>query len=255
VVRPGRERGWGAAMNSTCARFGRRSKAYGMHVILMGPQGVGKGTQATRIAGELGLVHVSTGDLFRNAIKAQTPLGQMAKKILDAGELVPDDVTLGIVEQRLNEIAAESPGETPRGALFDGFPRTPAQAEGLDAMLTRRGEKIGAVIEITAPRAVLVGRLSGRRVCSNCGATYHVVFNPPANDMICDACGGPVVQRADDTAEAIGRRLSLYDEQTAPLLDYYRQRGMLQSVDGDRDMESVSDDLIRIISAASSSVS
>jgi len=225
-----------------------------MHVILMGPQGVGKGTQATRIAGELGLVHVSTGDLFRNAIKAQTPLGQMAKKILDAGELVPDDVTLGIVEQRLDEIAAESAGGQPRSALFDGFPRTPAQAAGLDEMLARRGEKVGVVIEITAPRAVLVERLSGRRVCTNCGATYHVKFNPPKNDMICDVCGGAVVQRADDTAEAIERRLSLYDQQTAPLLDYYRERGLLRTVDGDREMDAVSADLIRIISGASARV-
>jgi adenylate kinase len=218
-----------------------------MHVILMGPQGVGKGTQATRIAGELGLVHVSTGDLFRNAIKAQTPLGQMAKKILDAGELVPDDVTLGIVEQRLDEIAAEAAGGAPKSALFDGFPRTPAQAAGLDEMLARRGEKIGAVIEITAPRDVLVERLSGRRVCPKCGATYHVAFNAPKHDMICDVCGTDVVQRADDTPDAIDRRLSLYDEQTAPLLDYYRQRGMLTSVDGNREMDQVSHDLIRVI--------
>jgi adenylate kinase len=225
-----------------------------MHVILMGPQGVGKGTQATRIAGELGLVHVSTGDLFRNAIKAQTPLGQMAKKILDAGELVPDDVTLGIVEQRLDEISAEAAGAEPKGALFDGFPRTPAQAAGLDEMLARRGEQIGAVIEITAPREVLVERLAGRRVCTKCGATYHVIFNPPKHDNICDICGGDVVQRADDTPEAIERRLSLYDEQTAPLLDYYRQRGMLQSVDGNREMDEVSNDLIEIISGAASSV-
>jgi adenylate kinase len=225
-----------------------------MHVILMGPQGVGKGTQAARIAGELGLVHVSTGDLFRNAIKAQTPLGQMAKKILDAGELVPDDVTLGIVEQRLDEISAESPGGEPKGALFDGFPRTPAQAEGLDATLERRGEKVGSVIEITAPRDVLVERLSGRRVCSKCGAIYHVTSNPPKNDMICDVCGGDVVQRPDDTPEAIERRLSLYAEQTAPLLDYYRQRGMLQTVDGNREMDEVSNDLIQIITGATSGV-
>jgi adenylate kinase len=225
-----------------------------MHVIFMGAQGVGKGTQATRIAGELNLVHVSTGDLFRNAIKAQTPLGQMAKKILDAGELVPDDVTLGIVEQRLDEISAETGDEAPKGALFDGFPRTPAQAAGLDDILARRGEKINAVIEITAPRDVLVERLSGRRVCTKCGAIYHVTSNPPKNDMICDVCGGEVVQRPDDTPEAIERRLSLYDEQTAPLLDYYRRRGMLQTVDGHREMHAVSNDLIAIISGAASSV-
>ena len=219
-----------------------------MHVILMGPQGVGKGTQAGRIAGQVGLSHLSTGELFRAAIKAGTPLGVMAKKILDEGNLVPDDITLGIVETRLDEIAAErSAGGNVQGALFDGFPRTIPQAEGLDEMLAKRNESILAVIEITAPRDVLVRRLSGRRVCPHCGWTYHIEFDPPKVDSICDNCGHTIVQRDDDTPEAIERRLSLYDQQTAPLLKYYADRGLLKTVDGNRDMESVSEDLIRTI--------
>lgn len=219
-----------------------------MHVILMGPQGVGKGTQAALVAERLGLSHLSTGELFRANIAAQTPLGVMAKGILDAGNLVPDDVTLGMVDQRLNEIAAErEAGSTVHGAMFDGFPRTLPQAEGLDAMLAKRDESIHSVIEITAPKDVLVKRLSGRRVCPNCGWTYHIEFKAPKVDSICDNCGHTVVQRADDTPDAIERRLSLYDEQTAPLLDYYRQRGLLKTVDGNRDPESVSNDLIRTI--------
>lgn len=220
-----------------------------MHVIFMGPQGVGKGTQATIVADELGLTHVSTGDLFRAAIKAKTPLGVMAKEILDKGELVPDDITLGIVESRLEELAAQHVN----GALFDGFPRTPAQAKGLDELLKQRGERLVAVIEFTAPREVLVERLSGRRVCPNCGATYHIDFSPPKNDAICDRCGHQVIQRADDTPEAIERRLSLYDQQTAPLLNYYCDEGILKTVDGNRDVEAVSADIVKIIEASASS--
>src|SRR6478735_2265125 len=226
-----------------------------MHVIFMGPQGVGKGTQAAVVAEKLGLTHVSTGDLFRAAIKAQTPLGVMAKEILDKGELVPDDITLGIVETRLEELAAEhAAGKNVNGALFDGFPRTPAQAKGLDDLLKRRGERLVAVIEFTAPRDVLVERLSGRRVCPNCGTTYHIEFSPPKVDSICDNCGHQIIQRADDTPEAIERRLSLYDEQTAPLLNYYRERGLLQTVNGDRNFDTVSADLVRVIEESAKSI-
>lgn len=223
-----------------------------MHVIFMGPQGVGKGTQATNVAGELGLVHLSTGDLFRAAIKAETPLGQQVKSILDTGQLVPDAVTLGIVEARLDEIEAGAHGGTAPGALYDGFPRTPAQAEGLDAMLARRGEKIAVVVEITAPRDVLIERLSGRRVCKSCGATYHATFNPPKVEGVCEKCGGVVEQRKDDTADAIKTRLALYDEQTAPLLEYYRAQGKLQTVDGDRAIDTVSEEIVKVITAAGS---
>jgi adenylate kinase len=215
-----------------------------MHVIFMGPQGVGKGTQAARVAGELGLVHLSTGDLFRAAIKSGSELGTQLKTILDAGDLVPDALTLQLVEARLNEL--------PAGALFDGFPRTPAQAEGLDTMLEQRGERVQVVVEITAPRDVLIERLSWRRVCKSCGATYNIKFAPTKVDGVCDACGGVVEQRKDDTPEAITRRLSLYDEQTAPLLNFYRSQGKLVSVDGDRGMDDVSDDIVRVITGSSS---
>lgn len=221
-----------------------------MHVIFMGPQGVGKGTQATRVAGELGLVHLSTGDLFRATIKSGSALGVQLKTILDAGDLVPDDLTLRIVEARLDEIEAAAHGGRAAGALFDGFPRTPAQAEGLDVMLARRGESIAVVVEITAPRDVLIERLSWRRVCKNCGATYNVKFAPPKVEGVCDKCGGEVEQRKDDTPDAIARRLSLYDEQTSPLLNFYRDQGKLVTVDGDRDVDSVGNDIVRVITEA-----
>jgi adenylate kinase len=219
-----------------------------MHVIFMGPQGAGKGTQAERVAPLLGLAHVSTGDLFRAAMKNGTPLGVMARGFLDRGELVPDDVTIGIVVERIDQIAAEhAAGRAVSGAIFDGFPRTAAQAEGLDAALASRADAIGAVVEITAPRDVLIERLSGRRVCAGCGATYHVQFAPPAVAGVCDQCGGEVKQRADDTPDAIQRRLALYDEQTAPLLAYYRDRGLLVTIDGDRDPAAVTGDVVAAI--------
>ncbi len=221
-----------------------------MHIILMGPQGAGKGTQADIIAPRLGLVKLSTGDLFRAAVASGSELGRLAKGYLDRGELVPDDVTLAIVEERLEEIA-ENPDV--KGALFDGFPRTRAQAEGLDAILAKRDERIAAVIEIDVPREKLIARLAGRRYCPNCGATYHVEFNPPQKTGVCDRCGGPLVQRPDDTPEAIRRRLDLYDEQTAPLLDFYQQRGLLIRVDGDRPIEEVTHDILAAIGAAAKS--
>lgn len=215
-----------------------------MHVILMGAQGSGKGTQAERLAPRLRLVHLSTGDLFRAAMAAATPLGREIKPIYDRGDLIPDDITLRLVEERLGEIADEGRhGHDARGALFDGFPRTRAQAEGLDALLARRREAIALVVEIQVPMDVLVRRLAGRRVCQNCGATYHIEFNPPRQAEVCDRCGGPLIQRADDAPEAVKRRLDLYVEQTAPLLAYYRERGLLTSVDGDRPVEQVTEDI------------
>jgi adenylate kinase len=213
----------------------------------MGPQGAGKGTQADIIAPRLGLIKLSTGDLFRSAVAAGSELGRLAQGYLDRGELVPDDITLAIVEERLEQIA-EDPNA--RGALFDGFPRTRAQAEGLDALLAKRDECLAAVIEIDVPREKLIARLAGRRYCPACGATYHVEFNPPQQAGICDRCGGPLVQRPDDTPEAIRRRLDLYDEQTAPLLAFYQQRGLLIRVDGDRPIEEVTHDILAAISAA-----
>lgn len=211
-----------------------------MNVILMGAQGAGKGTQAERIAPAYRLWHLSTGDLFRSAIANGTELGTLAKGYIDRGELVPDEVTIGIVDAKLGEIEAASEIE---GVLFDGFPRTRPQAVGLDEALAKRGQKIDVVIEIAVPREKLVERLAGRRVCSKCGATYHIVFNPPKDEHVCDRCGGSLIQRDDDKPEAINRRLDIYFAQTEPLLEYYNERGLLRRIDGDRPIDEVTADI------------
>jgi len=213
-----------------------------MYVILMGPQGSGKGTQAGRLAPRLGLVPVATGELFRSAIAAETDLGRRIKAIYDRGELIPDDLTVGLVEEKLDDVRRERDlGEGVRGALFDGFPRTRAQAEALDDVLSRQGEAVSSVVKIDVPLETLVARLAGRRVCQNCGAVYHVEFYPPKAEGVCDRCGGAVVQRADDTPEAVRRRLELYFRETEPLIAFYRERGLLTEVDGDRPIEAVTD--------------
>lgn len=219
-------------------------ESYEMHVILMGAQGAGKGTQAARVAPQLGLVHLSTGELFREAMASGSELGKRIQVTYDRGELIPDDLTLSLVDARLNEIAAI---EGVNGALFDGFPRTRAQAVGLDEMLGARGEELRAVIEVSVPLEVLINRLTGRRVCPNCGATYHLDHNPPRRPGICDRCGHQLIQRADDQPDPIKRRLALYFEQTAPLLDYYRERGLLVEVDGNRTMDEVEMDILRAV--------
>lgn len=215
-----------------------------MHVMLMGAQGAGKGTQAARVAPRLSLVHLSTGELFREAMASGSELGQRIKETYDKGELIPDDLTLSLVDARLNEIAAM---EGVEGALFDGFPRTRTQAVGLDEMLGARGEQLRVVIEIKVPLEVLINRLTGRRVCPNCGATYHVDFDPPKEQGICDRCGNALIQRADDQPEPIKRRLALYFDQTAPLVDYYRERGLLIEIDGNRSMDEVTADIINAV--------
>lgn len=216
-----------------------------MHVILMGPQGSGKGTQAGRLGPRLGLVHTSTGDLFRAAIAAETPLGRRIKDAYDRGELIADDITNGLVAERLDEIGRRrARGEGVSGALFDGFPRNRVQAEALDDLLDRRHERIGAVVLLQVPTDVLVRRLAGRRVCEQCGAIYHVETNPPKHVGVCDRCGGRVVQREDDTPAAITRRLETYFAQTEPLLAYYRERGLLREVGADRPIEAVTDAIV-----------
>lgn len=206
-----------------------------MYVVLIGPQGSGKGTQADRLAPKHSLMKIATGDLFRAEIGADTALGKRVKQYLDQGELVPDDVTLSIVEDRLKVIDA---GDA-NGAVFDGFPRTQGQAEGLDHALEHRDSSINLVIEIVIAEKSLISRLAGRRVCSQCGRVYHMEFQPPAVDGRCDVCGGSLEQRADDTEEAIRRRLSLYRQMTAPLLDYYGSRGIVREVNGDQLVDHV----------------
>ena len=220
-----------------------------MNIILMGPQGSGKGTQAERIIPKHHLVAVATGELFRKAVSEGTPLGIEAKRIMDRGELVPDDITCGLVEEKLDEISdRRSRGEKVNGVLFDGFPRTAAQAGRLDVALTGRGQKIDAVVLIDVPREDLVARLSGRRTCSGCNAVYHVLFNPPKVEGVCDACGGALVQRADDTPDAIAKRLDAYFSSTAPLIDFYDARGVVHRIDGNKPIDQVTDAIEAVIS-------
>jgi adenylate kinase len=207
------------------------------HVIIMGPQGAGKGTQAAVIAPALSLVHLSTGDLFRQVMAGDSELGREIRRYVDQGALVPDDLTIRMLMERLDQSLQEQPKL--HGALLDGFPRNLAQAEALSRAMDERGDRIAAVIHVDAPRDVLMARLTGRLVCPNCGTTYHREFNPPAKPGICDVCGSELIQRSDDTPEAVTRRLAIYDEQTAPVLAYYRKADLLVDVNGDQPIESV----------------
>lgn len=219
-----------------------------MHVILMGPQGSGKGTQSERVRTRLNLGSIATGELFRAAIKGRTDLGQKIQAIYDRGELVPDDVTVALVEERLDQLAQErSHGARIEGALYDGFPRTIAQADALSRVLAARGEELTAVIAIDVPRPTLVERLAGRRVCSACGRVYNIFSDPPAADGVCDVCGGTVSQRADDTPEAVAKRLDLYDIETAPLVDRYEEQGLVKRVDGNRPIDLVTESIVAAI--------
>jgi len=208
-----------------------------MNILFMGPPGAGKGTQAERIVEQFGVPHISTGDAFRLAMKQGTPLGLKAKEYVDQGLLVPDEVTNGIVRDRLAE------PDCSRGFLLDGFPRTIAQAEALDGMLNDMGRKIDHVINLKVDRSFLLARLTGRRICKSCGTTYHIVFNPPKQEGICDKCGGELYQRSDDTEEKVGTRLDEYTSKTAPLLKYYGDKGLLREVDGEKDIDAVTADI------------
>lgn len=217
------------------------------HIILLGPQGSGKGTQSERVRGRMNLASIATGELFRSAIKGETELGQRIKAIYDRGELVPDDITVALVEERLDSQTSQGPQSALAGALYDGFPRTAAQAQALDDMLARRGEEIAVAIAIDVPRDKLIERLSGRRVCSVCGHVYNVVSDPPKQDDTCDVDGGTLIQRADDTPEAVAKRLDLYELETAPLVDRYDERGLLVRIDGDRPIDDVTESVIGAI--------
>ena len=190
-----------------------------MKIVFMGPPGAGKGTQAEKIIENYQIPHISTGDMFRKAIKDQTELGMEAKRYMDQGALVPDHVTIGIVKDRLSESDCKS------GFLLDGFPRTVDQAKALDEILTSLDSKIDYVINIDVDLDILKERLTGRRICRSCGATYHMIFNPPAVAGTCDKCGGELYQRKDDNEETVGNRLDVYVSQTKPLLDYYSYVG------------------------------
>jgi adenylate kinase len=214
-----------------------------MKLLIMGPPGAGKGTQAEKIIANYQIPHISTGDMFRAAISEGTALGLKAKSFMDNGELVPDEVTNGIVKERLAKDDCQS------GFLLDGFPRTVAQAVALDEMLHTLNLKIDAVINIFVDQASLIGRITGRRICKSCGATYHVTFNPTKVLNVCDKCGGELYQRKDDNIDTVSNRLAVYDNQTKPLLDYYGAKGNLFNINGEQDIDEVFSDIQKTLEA------
>ncbi|MBQ2432107.1 MAG: adenylate kinase [Peptococcaceae bacterium] len=208
-----------------------------MKIILMGPPGAGKGTQAEKLVDLYQIPHISTGDMFRKAQKDGTELGLKAKSYMDQGQLVPDEVTVGIVKERLAE------ADCKEGFLLDGFPRTVQQADALDTILAELDIALDCVVNIEVDKAFLVDRLTGRRVCRTCGATYHIANKAPKVEGVCDKCGGELYQRGDDTIETVSNRLDVYAAQTAPLIDYYKSKGIMSSIDGSKSMEDVLADI------------
>ena len=209
-----------------------------VYIVLLGPPGAGKGTQAEIISEELGLAHISSGDLFREHIKNQTELGLLAKGYMDKGNLVPDDVTIAMIRERLGRPDCE------KGALLDGFPRTPAQAEALEAMLAGFGGQVDGVPYIQVEEGVLVERLSGRWTCRAEGHIFHELFNPPKQPGVCDHDGSELYQREDDRRDTVERRIHVYMEQTAPLIEHYRAQGKLLPINGDQSIEAVTAELL-----------
>lgn len=212
-----------------------------MKIVMLGAPGAGKGTQAKKIAERYNLPHISTGDIFRVNIKAGTELGRKAKSYIDQGALVPDEVTIGMLMDRIHE------EDCSNGYVLDGFPRTIPQAESLTEALQREGERIDRAVNIDVPDEHIVHRMSGRRVCTHCGATYHIVFNPSSREGVCDLCGGELILRNDDRPETVEKRLQVYHEQTKPLIDYYAGQQVLKTVDGTQDMEQVFADIQAVL--------
>ncbi|HOC22716.1 MAG TPA: adenylate kinase [Anaerolineaceae bacterium] len=210
------------------------------YIVMLGPPGAGKGTQAEILAQKLGLVHISSGDLFRENLSNQTELGKLAQTYMTKGELVPDDVTIAMVKERLSR------PDCAKGAVLDGFPRTPAQAEALNKILAEMNAKVDLVPLISVPNDVLVERLSGRWM-SKSGRVYHALYNPPKVKWVDDIDGTPLYQREDDKPETVQRRIDVYYEQTAPLIDYYRQAGLLVEIDGTQEIEKVTEDILKAI--------
>lgn len=212
-----------------------------MKIIMLGAPGAGKGTQAKLIAEKYGVPHISTGDIFRANIKNGTELGKEAKTYMDKGQLVPDELTVKIL---LDRVAQDDCG---KGYVLDGFPRTIPQAEVLDEALTKLGDKIDYAINVDVPDENIINRMSGRRACVTCGATYHMVHVPPKQEGICDTCGKELVLRDDDKPETVKNRLTVYHEQTQPLIDFYTKRNILKTVDGTRDMQDVFQAIVAIL--------
>ena len=214
-----------------------------MKIIMLGAPGAGKGTQAKRIAAKYGIPHISTGDIFRANIKGGTELGMKAKEYMDQGKLVPDEITIGMLLDRIHEEDCKN------GYVLDGFPRTIPQAESLTKALEEMGESIDYAVNVDVPDSVIVSRMSGRRACVNCGATYHIQYNPPKKEGVCDVCGDKLILRDDDKPETVQNRLSVYHEQTQPLIDYYKKAGVLAEVDGTQDMDKVFADITAVLGA------
>lgn len=210
-----------------------------MYILLMGPPGAGKGTQAAEMVAEFHIPHISTGDMFRASVKEGTELGKQAKACMDAGQLVPDSITIGIVKERLAK------PDCHKGFILDGFPRTIEQANALDCTLTDLGIKLDRVININVPVEDLINRVTGRRICKSCGATFHVTFNPSSKDGRCDKCEGELYQRADDTEGTVSKRLSVYTNQTEPLIAHYQSQGLYLEVDGRQSIDAVFSDIVK----------
>ncbi len=204
-----------------------------MLIILLGPPGAGKGTQAEKIVNEYNIAHIATGDILRNAVKEETTLGRKARQYMDQGQLVPDELVVEIVKDRLLE------PDCTNGALLDGFPRTVVQAAFLEQVLPDIKARIDRVLSVEVEEGELINRLTGRRICCDCGASYHVKFKPPKVRNVCDQCGGDLYQRSDDTLETVKERLAVYKKQTEPLISFYREKGVLSAIDGNQDIDSV----------------
>ncbi|MBC7344999.1 MAG: adenylate kinase [Clostridia bacterium] len=212
-----------------------------MRLVLLGPPGAGKGTQASKLAEKYAIPHISTGEIFRRAYEEGTELGRKAREYMEKGALVPDEITVGIVRDRLDLPDAQ------RGFLLDGFPRNVAQAKALQELLKERNKELDAVINIVASRDSIIKRLTGRRVCARCGANYHIVYDPPERDGICDQCGGDLITRRDDSEDTVTRRLDVYEKETAPLVAYYEQQGLLRNVNGERSIEEVFREVVALL--------
>lgn len=209
-----------------------------MRIILLGPPGAGKGTQAAGIVEKYNIPHISTGDIFRKNIKEGTELGKKAKGFIDQGLLVPDELTVGLVTDRIAQPDCE------KGFMLDGFPRNVAQAQHLDKYLKEVGISLDKVVNIEVDKDILVGRAVGRRICKSCGATYHVEFNPPKVDGVCDVCGGELYQRADDNEETVSKRIQVYLDETKPLVDYYSKEGIIANINGEQSIDKVFADIV-----------
>ena len=212
-----------------------------MKLIMLGAPGAGKGTQAKKISAKYGIPHISTGDIFRANIKGGTELGMKAKAFMDQGQLVPDEITIGMLLDRIKE------DDCQKGYVLDGFPRTIPQAESLTKALTELGDKIDWAVNVDVPDENIISRMSGRRACLKCGATYHVVYAAPKAEGICDTCGEALVLREDDKPETVQKRLNVYHEQTQPLIDYYTKQGVLKTVDGTKNLEEVFQEVVSIL--------